>query len=241
MAKGISLHIGLNKVSQRAYRRWDGALASCENDARAMLNIAVKSHFVKSTLLLREMATKARMEQQVQTAAAELEAGDLFLLTYSGHGASIKDHSGDETVDHLDESWCLYDGIYIDDKIHKLLENFVVGVRVVVVSDSCYSGSVIKNSTLSLLPTPSSKEQSNIKANVCLLASSEDDERSFSGAKLSKFTAILVEIWGNGPYNGNYFDFHQAITNKMPIRQNPSILILNNATNVFRENRPFII
>ena len=30
MSKGISLHIGLNRVDPTAYDGWDGALAACE-------------------------------------------------------------------------------------------------------------------------------------------------------------------------------------------------------------------
>jgi hypothetical protein len=39
MAKGYSLHIGLNRVNPAAYHGWNGALSGCVNDAIAMGNI----------------------------------------------------------------------------------------------------------------------------------------------------------------------------------------------------------
>jgi hypothetical protein len=36
MARGISLHIGLNRVDPDHYDGWDGALTACEFDAEDM-------------------------------------------------------------------------------------------------------------------------------------------------------------------------------------------------------------
>lgn len=40
MAKGISLHIGLNSVDPVHYQGWDGKLAACEFDAKDMVALA---------------------------------------------------------------------------------------------------------------------------------------------------------------------------------------------------------
>jgi hypothetical protein len=40
MAKGLSLHIGLNRIDPNHYAGWSGTLNACENDARAMQDIA---------------------------------------------------------------------------------------------------------------------------------------------------------------------------------------------------------
>jgi hypothetical protein len=39
-ARALSLHIGLNAVSPKAYGGWDGQLAACEFDAKDMADIA---------------------------------------------------------------------------------------------------------------------------------------------------------------------------------------------------------
>jgi hypothetical protein len=140
--KGQSLHIGLNAVDAKHYGGWSGELAACESDARDMAAIA-KAAGMPSTVLLTKSATRAKALATVRTAATQLRSGDLFFLTYSGHGGQIPDVTGEE-ADKLDETWCLYDGEVIDDEIYLELSRFAAGVRVLVLSDSCHSGTVTR-------------------------------------------------------------------------------------------------
>jgi hypothetical protein len=55
----------------------------------------------------------------------------------------VPDVSGDE-ADKQDETWCLFDGQLIDDELYFELGRFASGVRVLVLSDSCHSGSVTR-------------------------------------------------------------------------------------------------
>jgi hypothetical protein len=140
--KGVSLHIGLNGVSGAAYGGWDGPLAACEFDANDMAAIA-KSKSMKSTVLLTKKATRANVLAGMRRAAKALKAGGLFFLTYSGHGGQVPDVTGDE-ADKQDETWCLYDGQLIDDELYFELSRFASGVRILVLSDSCHSGTVTR-------------------------------------------------------------------------------------------------
>jgi len=45
-------------------------------------------------------------------------------------------------VDGKDETWVLYDRQLIDDELYALWAKFVPGVRIVMLSDSCHSGTV---------------------------------------------------------------------------------------------------
>jgi hypothetical protein len=81
--------------------------------------------------------------RDITEATKKLEKGDLFFLSYSGHGGQLPDLSGEEE-DQMDETWCLYDGELVDDELYALLGRFVKGVRVLVLSDSCHSGTVTK-------------------------------------------------------------------------------------------------
>ncbi|MCX7279243.1 MAG: caspase family protein [Burkholderiales bacterium] len=141
-AKALSLHIGLNAVSGAAYSGWTGPLAACEFDANDMAAIA-KSQGMKSTVLLTRQGTRAKALAAMRNAAKSLRAGDLFFLTYSGHGGQVPDSNGDE-ADKQDETWCLYDGQLIDDELYFELSQFAAGVRILVLSDSCHSGSVTR-------------------------------------------------------------------------------------------------
>jgi hypothetical protein len=140
--KAKSLNIGLNGVSSAHYGGWDGELAACEFDAKDMAEIA-KTSGMKSTTLLTKKATRSAVLSAIRKSARELKSGDLFFLTYSGHGGQVPDLNGDEP-DKKDETWCLYDGELIDDELYVELSRFLSGVRVLVLSDSCHSGTVMR-------------------------------------------------------------------------------------------------
>jgi hypothetical protein len=142
MAQGLALHIGLNAVDPAHYSGWNGALNACEADAVDMKAIADACGF-KTRVLLTQDARRQPIVSFLETAAQQLQSGDILLLTYSGHGGQLPDLDGDED-DKLDETWCLYDGQLADDELHRLYARLREGVRVFVLSDSCHSGTVLK-------------------------------------------------------------------------------------------------
>ena len=141
-AMALSLHIGLNEVDPGHYEGWRGELTACEFDAKDMAALAA-SRGIKASVLLTRKATRAAALKGIRQAAKALKAGDLFLLTYSGHGGQVPDVNGDEP-DKKDETWCLFDGELIDDEIYFDLSKFKAGVRVLILSDSCHSGTVAR-------------------------------------------------------------------------------------------------
>ena len=142
-AKAMSLHVGLDSVSAAAYGGWDGPLAACEFDANDMAAVAT-AQGMKPKVLLTKKATRAAVLAAMRDAAKKLGAGDFFLLTYSGHGGQVPDVTGEE-ADKKDETWCLYDGQLIDDELYFELSRFKAGVRILVLSDSCHSGTVTRD------------------------------------------------------------------------------------------------
>ncbi len=141
--KGYSLHIGLNRVSKKHYDGWDGALRAPEADAIAMQELAKDAGFKKSIRLLSARAKRDAVVDRMLEFAKDLEPGDLFFLSYSGHGGQAKDLNQDE-FDRLDETWCLYDGQLLDDEIFWCLSKFREGVRIVAMIDCCHSGTSLK-------------------------------------------------------------------------------------------------
>jgi hypothetical protein len=142
MAKGRALTIGLNAVDPRHYQGWAGELNACEADAQDMAEIAKSKKFGVKKLLTRA-ATRAQVTGEITKAAKALKKGDIFLMSYSGHGGQLPDLNSDEP-DAQDETWCLYDGELVDDELYACLGRFKGGVRVLVFSDSCHSGTVVK-------------------------------------------------------------------------------------------------
>jgi metacaspase-1 len=141
MPKGISIHIGLNHVDPSRYGGWDGALAGCINDATDMRNIAQSLGYTPNTLLTEGQATSAEVIRCIGMAAQRLDPGDTLFLTYSGHGGQVPDVNGDEG-DGQDETWVLWDRMLVDDELWGLWQQFRAGVRIIMLSDSCHSGSV---------------------------------------------------------------------------------------------------
>ncbi|MDF0666297.1 MAG: caspase family protein [Nitrospira sp.] len=142
MTNGISLHIGLNSVSAAAYGGWSGKLNACEADANDMEALA-KNRGFGTTKLLTRAGTRDNVLPVIKSAASKLVSGDIFFLTYSGHGGQLPDLNGDED-DNQDETWCLYDGELVDDELNSALCAFKSGVRVLVLSDSCHSGTATR-------------------------------------------------------------------------------------------------
>ncbi len=142
MAKGLALTIGLNSVNPAHYDGWSGDLTACEADAQDLAEIVQSKEFsVKS--LPTKAATRQNVINELTKAASILTAEDIFVLSYSGHGGQVPDKNKDED-DYQDETWCLYDAQLIDDEIYSLFGKFAPGVRILVFSDSCHSGTVTK-------------------------------------------------------------------------------------------------
>jgi metacaspase-1 len=146
-AKGVCLAIGLNQIdlTTPAYTGMQApVLQGCENDANSIAAaIQVLPEFVNpATVLLTASATKAAVTAQIQQAVSSLVAGDLFVLHYSGHGMQGEiDSTGAPTTNVNDaSSWVLYDAPLSDDELADLLSAAVEGTRIVVISDSCFSG-----------------------------------------------------------------------------------------------------
>ncbi|NLD68641.1 MAG: caspase family protein [Limnobacter sp.] len=144
--RGVSLHVGLNRIDPNHYGT-DGALAACVFDAEDMELIASDRGFERRTLLVDEQATRQAVKDAIAQAAEELRPGDLFFLSYAGHGSQVPDLNGDEGPDdeqRQDETLCLYDGMLLDDELFELWAGFRSDVRVLMISDSCHSGTQLR-------------------------------------------------------------------------------------------------
>lgn len=153
MKQGISLHIGLNSVNPNHYDGWSGELNACEYDANDMEAIAHSMGF-QTQKLLTASATRAQVFIAIEKAAQTLKSGDLFLITNSSHGGQIPDFNDEkEEPDGMDETWCFYDGQVLDDELYLQYSKFKAGVRILIISDSCNSGTVAK-----IIEAPAIKE-----------------------------------------------------------------------------------
>jgi hypothetical protein len=263
MAKGMSLHIGLNAVDPTHYQGWDGKLGACENDANDMAALAASLGYSPHTVLLTKNATSRKVIAEIKKAASKLTAGDTFFITYAGHGGQIPDTNGDEASagrsevgevsDGYDETWLLYDRELVDDELWALWALFAPKVRIIMLSDSCHSGTIARPppwdaQNFDPLPNrriPLEVEQrvyeankrtydgiqrrtkgsdgKAVKAGVILISGCMDNQTSGDGPKNGRFTGQLLEVWQNGTFKGSLPALHKEIVKGMPPYQTPNL------------------
>lgn len=141
MAKN-ALCIGINN-----YPGTHMDLQGCVNDANDWA-AALGERGFKVAKLLDDQATKAAMVQAMNDLIGKAGKGDSLVITFSGHGTYQPDEDGDE-ADGLDEALCPYDlqtkgEALIDDEIRQIFGARKAGVRIVLISDSCHSGTVTR-------------------------------------------------------------------------------------------------
>jgi metacaspase-1 len=152
MPKGISINIGINELDSAHYGNSFQKLNSCERDARNMASLAQSQGFKVGDIKLKIGKPRAQeIIDEIKKASAVLtNSGDLLLVTYSGHGNRAEDVNSEkmaefEELSGFDQTWCLFDRQLIDDELAQLWSLFKPGVRILFISDSCYSGEVFRS------------------------------------------------------------------------------------------------
>jgi hypothetical protein len=77
----------------------------------------------------------------IRSAASALSAGDMFVFYYAGHGAQKASADSDEAQDQL---LLTFDRPIVDDELGACWALFRKHVRIVVITDSCHSGSNVR-------------------------------------------------------------------------------------------------
>lgn len=246
MAKGYSLHVGLDYVSAKHYKGKEWPLDVAVNDMNSMHLLAVKQGFESIVCLENEAATISAFKSEIRAIRDQVEKGDIFLLTYSGHGYQTEDLDGDEEEgDGMDENLCLFNGLFVDDKLNRLFCEFPEGVRILMVADCCHGGSIHKYGLETLVAPPPKKKQAEPKASVILLSGTADNQEAYEGDKNGRFTDVLVEIWDEGRFNGNYSAFQTAIIYRVLMKygaQQSIVLNHSGSRNAeFGSQKPFTV
>lgn len=268
MSRGLSLHIGLNSVDRDHYAGWSGDLVACERDAKDMKAVASTLGY-SPTILLTKEATRDAVLAAIRKAVGKLTRGDIFFLSYSGHGGTTRDMDDNEPTGK-DSTWCLYDGQLIDDEIYISLGAFEAGVRIITLSDSCHSGTVLrlahknsrdyiryraipqtnaretylKNKTFydDILSSASRRQaRESVSASALLLSGCQDDQLSADGPVNGAFTGALLAEWDSGRFKGNYRTFYDKIRARLPRTQIPNWFTVGPSDQAFYGQKPFSI
>jgi uncharacterized caspase-like protein len=146
----LALVVGVGKYKSKDIQQLTGPA----NDVRAFSKALVDIYgFPRENIctLLDEKATVAGFESAWQKALVDrAQAGDVAVFYFSGHGSQADDENGDEPSG-MDQTLVFHDSRTgkvddeLDDRINQLLEQLHTKTpNVVVVSDSCNSGSVTR-------------------------------------------------------------------------------------------------
>ena len=173
MATGMSIHVGVNDTKAAGV---SAPLQGCDQDAKDMFALARNRGFIgvndgePDEPILGDKATHDAVLAKMRIAADELEAGDIFLFTFSGHG-TLRGQEDPKETDLQDETLVMQDNFLVDNVLRRLIwPKFKAGVRVVMVSDSCHSG----GAAMSLMMRDSEGESSNGGSSVATTRNGSD-------------------------------------------------------------------
>jgi hypothetical protein len=240
----LALCIGIND-----YPGTGSDLRGCINDANDWAAELTKRDFDVKMLLDGDAtgdAMRAGMRERIDNAAS----GDTVVITYSGHGTWVPDLDGDEP-DRRDEALCPHDissrGPLLDDELFELFSERRRGVRVVLISDSCHSGSVARyarpmsadSRRIRYLPPEVFLSEGDAavarglprvwrgrpRHAALLLSGCQDPEYSydatFDGRSNGAFTFVALTALRRLPEGANYRDWMREIQLALPSQDYP--------------------
>lgn len=252
MARGTSIHIGVNDPSTE-----EQPLRLSEDYAWKMAGLAHQAGYAASHVLRGPAATRSAVHDALSAAARALEPGQTLLVTFSGHGSRVPDANCDER-DRLDETWCLHDANLIDDELVEIWRLAATGSRVLVVSESCFGGGMVRNDEVVAAcpsppagrpvyrsgrvmrgvpqyapPSPSciSREPADddgIRACVLVLSAADEAQKAREGLYLRH----LLELWDGGAFRGSFCALHSRLCERVRhdnALQEPQIRMLGTA------------
>ena len=184
--------------------------------------------------------TKESNTTNVETALKELankstkEAKFIFIF-YSGHGTQKPDEIGkDFEIDGMDECWVLADykkkGYFTDDKLNNLLLNKLgTNVNVIIISDSCHSGSMAdlswtyNSSNKKVINTKTKVD--NLKPNIWQISGCMDsqysEELAINGRVCGALTYCINKFLVNGNKIKDIVNSSQSTCRKLKLSQVP--------------------
>lgn len=247
MTQALALLVGLRKVDATKYLGWTGenGCQGCELDVDNIERILAPSNY-DVTILKTEKATRRNVIKELRAAADKLESGDILVFYYSGHGGQQPDQNGDE-LDGQDETLVLYDGELRDDALNKVWLSIKPGVRVVMLSDSCNSGTNYKGfKGFKPKATPiaplDAKAAGEMRAMMIHMGGCRDGKTSDGYVGGGLFTMSLCNAWQGGKFKGNSRALYEKVAAMVSAEtpdQQPAYNEYGAVSAQFRKQKPF--
>lgn len=160
-----------------------------------------------------QSVTVSNFKKQLRDHIGSMMAKDILLVYYSGHGTQVYDRNGDE-ADGYDEALYLYDGPLVDDDLGEILKEIPEGAKVILMFDSCFSGTVTKaiGRSIRFHQMEGYQMRSNVRRNIA--ESSEDlGYVVFSACSENEYSEEgIINGRGNGAFTYYAWKFPQDWT-----------------------------
>jgi hypothetical protein len=249
MGKGIALIVGIKEVDPDQYRGWYGKNGcwGCELDAENIERILEGVGYEIKVLKTRE-ATADNILGSLKEAMNNLTSEDIFVFYYSGHGGQQPDANSTlkDEVDGKDETLVVYDRQIIDDELDPIWLSAPAGARILMISDSCNSGTNYRSMmtctrSTPFMPIECKKVKSEMKAQMIHFGGCRDGFQSAGYFGGGDFTMALCAAWDNGFFEGNYEELFYWTDDYIESEQKPQYSEYGPVTEEFRNSRPFQI
>ena len=156
------------------------------------------------------LATKENFLSALAGCLAKIQAGDHLLITFAGHGER-RWQNGDPDPE---SGW-----VFQDDHLYAIdladhLNRGPAGTRILLISESCYSGSLIANA-------PDFRKRlvgDRYRPTVIQIGASYSYERAHVVNGVPVFTASLLDVWDGGHFTGFHEKFAADILKRMADR-----------------------
>ncbi len=237
MSKTILLSMAVDFTDNN----YTNPLDCCANDAQAMIDFFVKRYNLANDQIIPMMnqnCTVDNFKSTITRYSSKLEKDDCMILFYSGHGSQVDDADRDERLqgdrnDMLDESYCFFDRMILDDEIHNALLQFKEGVKIIMIIDSCHSGKSFRDKVADASKTEFKfaetkshevdfsdiyksikADKSELKANLFFLSACQPDQLAQAGKINSLFTEEFLKILNNSKGESLDSIAHQCKSNQ---------------------------
>lgn len=221
------------------YSGKENDLAVCKADARAFAKL------FGGPVIADRKVTRTNFVSSVKKWAASVPVWkgpiDYGFASFSGHGTFLPDDNGDE-ADGRDECLVMADLRTVrDDEFKQLLDARRASARLVIVTDSCFSGTVYRRLHIEHEPlrarylAPANIGRNDYKlrkratektaalTNVVHFAACSDFEFAYEGEHNGVLTGALVEAYDPQMQIGEWFNAAAKIVAKSGYPQHPQI------------------
>jgi hypothetical protein len=210
-------------------------LFGCVNDAKDWAALLQGLGFEVS-IMLDSQATRQNVKAALAGLVSSSGTGDVAVFTYSGHGTQSFDFGSDES-DSYDETLSVYDGNILDDDLRTIIHGLHRQASLVVISDSCFSGTVTRLSPIRAKPRFMPPSDGSTRAVVrqrfllpeaempeILISGCTDSEYSydaeFNGRPNGAMSAYALQVIRENPYQ-TYQEFHAKLRAHLPSSDYP--------------------